>query len=193
LTIRNSQRLVPVRVPLLRARASLALSLLRMPDYSLDIWLTNDQTIRRLNRQYRTRDAPTDVLSFPFQALQPPAADLPPEQRPLPPPADPAGSVRELGQLVISAPYVARAAKELQVSTDERLRVLMVHGLCHLLGYDHENEADAARMEKEEDRISQLIKQHEQAEEEEKQRRMASKKPPSVTQATAALFDSRLH
>ncbi len=87
---------------------------------------------RRLNAQYRGRDCATNVLSFPA---------------PLPPPGAP---VRALGDLVICA-RVLRAEARAQAKT---LRAhwahLVVHGTLHLIGYDHERDADARRMERRE-------------------------------------------
>jgi len=85
LSVRNTQRTVSFWHPLLRLRAARLLSLLRLERYALDVWVTNDITMRRLNKQYRGLDKTTDVLSFPFQQLQPPETDVPPEERPLPP------------------------------------------------------------------------------------------------------------
>jgi rRNA maturation RNase YbeY len=132
LTMRNTQRSVPLNLPLLRSRAAFVLQALRLDSYALDVWVTTDATLRRLNRQYRLMDKPTDILSFPFQPLTPPAADVSPEQRALPPVEQ---GVSELGQIVISAPYVLRDSAKMGQTVDQRLRTLIVHGVCHLLGY----------------------------------------------------------
>jgi rRNA maturation RNase YbeY len=173
LTVRNTQRTVRFSLPLLRYRASRLLTLMRLEDYSLDVWVTTDATLRRLNKQYRGLDKTTDVLSFPFQKLQPPDPSIPPNERPLPPAASPLAEfrgtdkdaasatpavpapmeVKELGQLVLSAPAVARDARQEGVSTNARMQRLLVHGVCHLLGYDHETDADARIMEQEEKRL----------------------------------------
>jgi len=83
---------------------------------------------RRLNREFRGRDYATNVLSFPYDA--------------------PRGVVR--GDLVICAPVVAREAREQGKRLAAHHAHLLVHGLLHLRGYDHEGEADAARMERRE-------------------------------------------
>ena len=162
LSVRNTQRKVAVDVALLRRRADSVLRSLRLSDYALDVWVTTDASMRRLNRQYRAQDKATDILSFPFQTLAAPpcAAVLDPQLRPLPPPC-PHSGVRDLGQMVISAPYVQRAAAELSQTTDQRLRALLVHGICHLLGYDHEQTDQALLMEAEENRIMQQLERQE--------------------------------
>ena len=89
---------------------------------------------RALNRQYRGRDYATNVLSFPVE--------LPPGVRsPL------------LGDIVICAPVVAREAREQGKSGRDHYAHLTVHGVLHLLGFDHQNDKDAARMEALEIRI----------------------------------------
>lgn len=134
LLLRNTQRSVPVNLPLLRRRTESLLRALRLEEYSLSLLLTGDRRVRQLNKQYRGKDKPTDVLSFPFQPLAP--STLPPDQRPLPPTL---GDVRDLGEIVISVPYVARQIASGSIdppppSVDARLRTLVVHGVCHLLG-----------------------------------------------------------
>jgi probable rRNA maturation factor len=83
---------------------------------------------RRLNREFRGKDYATNVLSFPYDAGR--------------------GGVR--GDVVICAPVVAREAREQGKSAEAHHAHLLVHGLLHLQGYDHEREADAARMERRE-------------------------------------------
>ena len=86
---------------------------------------------RALNATWRGRDRPTNVLAFP--------AELPPElEMPL------------LGDLVLCAPVVAAEAGEQGKSVNDHYAHLIVHGLLHLLGFDHDNEGEAERMEAEE-------------------------------------------
>lgn len=83
---------------------------------------------RQLNATWRGRDRPTNVLSFP--------AELPPElELPL------------LGDLVLCAPVIAAEAREQGKSLQDHYAHLTVHGILHLLGLDHEDDAEAARME----------------------------------------------
>ena len=93
---------------------------------SFDCLITGDAELRRLNRQFRGKDYPTDVLSFP--------AALP-------------GS---LGDLAISFARARSQARAFGHAPEEELRILMLHGLLHLLGYDHET--DSGRMARAEKR-----------------------------------------
>jgi probable rRNA maturation factor len=101
--------------------------------------LANDALVRSLNRSYRGKDAPTDVLSFPFQ--EPPGAAAPAEvgRGPTEP--------RQLGDVVLAVETVRTEAAEQGVAPVHHLQHLVVHGLLHLLGFDHETDAQAEAME----------------------------------------------
>ncbi len=93
-------------------------------DQSLSLLITDDAEITRLNGQYRHLNKPTNVLSFPFSDGADASLCLLP--------------VRELGDIIISAETARREAGEYKQSLHERMSWLIVHGLLHLLGYDHE-------------------------------------------------------
>jgi probable rRNA maturation factor len=95
--------------------------------------VTGDAAVRDLNRRYRGEDAPTDVLSF---ALREDAGEFV-----LPP-----GESTRLGDVVISLPAARRQAKQAGHSLERELALLLVHGLLHLLGYDHAVEAEERAM-----------------------------------------------
>lgn len=97
----------------------------------LVIRLVDEAESRQLNLSYRGKDSPTNVLSFPFEA---------PPQVPTP----------LLGDLVICAPVVAREAQQQGKSPDAHWAHMVIHGLLHLLGYDHLNEQQARLMESQE-------------------------------------------
>jgi len=98
----------------------------------LVIRIVDEAEITALNRDYRGKDRPTNVLSFPF--------DIPPE---LPPEA--AGDL--IGDLVICAPVVQREAADQGTALQAHWAHMVVHGVLHLLGYDHVTDADAVVME----------------------------------------------
>jgi probable rRNA maturation factor len=93
--------------------------------------LADDRMVRELNASYRGKDAPTNVLSFPFQ---PPPGGVP-EDRPY------------LGDVVLAAETIALEATERGVAPTAHLQHLVVHGLLHLLGCDHATDAEAEQME----------------------------------------------
>jgi len=104
----------------------------RIREADLAIRIVGAREGRSLNRHYRGKDYATNVLSFPAELPQglPKGVKLP-----------------LLGDLVICAPVVAREAKEQKKRLVEHYAHLTVHGALHLLGWDHENEADAICME----------------------------------------------
>jgi rRNA maturation RNase YbeY len=110
----------------------------------LSLELTGDRRMRRLNREYRKKDRPTDVLAFPIRE-----AVMPRGTRPV---------TKMLGDVVISLPTALRQAKEAGRSIDDELAMLLVHGVLHLCGYDHElNPREAARMSRRERALLHLI------------------------------------
>lgn len=111
--------------------------------WDIGVLLTTDEHIRQLNKRYRKKDKPTDILSFPFHKITVPGR-LPPVR---------SSEQRYLGDMFISLPYVVRQCDELQISLDERMPILFAHGICHLLGYDHERDDDYEQMVKAEEFI----------------------------------------
>lgn len=106
----------------------------------IGLLLTTDLRIRRLNKQYRRKDKVTDVLSF---ALAESDADFASS------PDDPS----TLGQVVVSYPRAVRQARDYGHSVEREVAFLFVHGLLHLLGYDHQRRADEQRMRERQEAI----------------------------------------
>ncbi len=98
----------------------------------LSILLADDATVRELNRSYRGADAPTDVLSFAQSEGEPFAR--------------PDSTAPHLGDVVISIDTARRQADEYKLTLGDEVAHLLVHGILHLLGYDHEQPEDAAAM-----------------------------------------------
>jgi len=99
--------------------------------HEISIVITDDAQVRELNRTYRGKDTPTNVLSFPMQEGE--FSDITPGL---------------LGDVVISLDTARAEALAAEISTDERMSQLLVHGILHLLGFDHESgEAQARKME----------------------------------------------
>jgi probable rRNA maturation factor len=138
--IRNTQRRIQCNEQRLVSFSTRAMAQAGYADWGLGIWITTNQTIRSYNARFRHKDKPTDILSFPFYP------DLKPGKRPVV--MDEEGEY--LGDLIISAERVVVDARELEVTFEERMQVLIVHGICHLLGYDHETDAQYKVMQKRE-------------------------------------------
>lgn len=114
--------------------------------------LVGNARMRALNLAYRGKDYATDVLSFPAEEHPDVAAGGPPEKFPAPAGGRGArgvGGHAHLGDVVIATGVAARQAREAGHSVRTELRVLALHGLLHLLGYDHERDAgEMARVER---------------------------------------------
>ncbi len=101
-----------------------------LTDRPIELIVTNNQEIQKLNQAHRQKEKPTDVLSFPLEAQMPHAP---------------------LGSIVISEDFVRTKATEYGHTPQEELTLLFIHGLLHLLGFDHE--CDDGQMRKEEERL----------------------------------------
>jgi probable rRNA maturation factor len=112
-------------------------------DAEVSVVLVDDAYIRELNRQYRGKDTPTDVLSFAMRESVPEeeAIEGEPEAEQL------------LGDIVISVERAREQAEEYGHSFERELGYLAVHGMLHLLGYDHEKEDDRKIMRQKEEEI----------------------------------------
>ncbi|MFH0924839.1 MAG: rRNA maturation RNase YbeY [bacterium] len=109
-------------------------------EVEVSIVFVNDKRIRQLNRLYRGINRPTDVLAYSMQEGE--GKGINPYI---------------LGDIVVSVETTMRQADEYGHSFEKELDVLMIHGLLHLLGYDHEKEGDAVKMQVEEKRLLGLI------------------------------------
>ena len=104
--------------------------------YEVGLVFTDSETVKQLNRDYRGVDEPTDVLAFymlPQKQVDNSFA-LPPD------------GVTRLGEVIISYPQAVEQAREQGHSPEEELALLVIHGILHLLGYDHEEPDEEAKM-----------------------------------------------
>jgi len=112
------------------------------PDGELSILILDDPQIARLNQQYRNQQGPTNVLAFPmqegdFSGINP---DL-------------------LGDVVISIETAAKEAEQMEMSVTQRFNFLLIHGVLHLFGYDHEkSEEAAAQMDQKSEELNKIIR-----------------------------------
>lgn len=108
-------------------------------DCMISLSFVSDESIAELNGTWRNNPHPTDVLSF---EMEHPWDDDLAEDEPC-----------ELGDIVIAPCYVARQAKEFGTTAADETRLMLVHGMLHLLGFDHMEEAEAIQMQQIEDGI----------------------------------------
>jgi probable rRNA maturation factor len=142
--LNNRQRKHPIISRQLKKVATRILSALGCPEGTeLSVTVVGDRSMRRINREYLAKDRPTNVISFSQQEgdCGSMATDL-------------------LGDVIISADTAAREAEQGNMQPFERLCFLLLHGILHLCGYDHERSGDeeAARMEKKEEELFRILK-----------------------------------
>ena len=138
---RRWRRRLPEAPALLERAARAALAAAETPGaggLEVSFLLAGDAGLRRLNREYRGQDKPTNVLSFPAEDEF--ASGPEPDAEPAAP--------RLLGDVVLALETLEREAAEQSKSLSDHVSHLAVHGVLHLLGYDHEEAAEAARMER---------------------------------------------
>lgn len=139
---RNDVRASGVDGRALVATAKKLLAAVDERDSSLSLTVVDDAAIRELNRDHRGKDKPTDVLSFPmFEGRDEPHA----------------GVERMLGDVVISVETARRQAAEYDATLQRELYRLLIHGLLHVLGHDHEEAGERAEMETQERRLADTI------------------------------------
>ena len=139
--IDNRQKQCKVSKPKIRKTAQALLNALGSPDGELSIVIADDPQIQALNHQYLNRPGPTNVIAFPMRDGKFP--DINPNM---------------LGDVVISVDTAAREAKDLGIDFEERFNFLLIHGILHLFGYDHEtNKKNERKMEKKSEELYGLI------------------------------------
>ena len=138
----NRQNKYKISLKKLRQKAMAILNALACPDAELSILIVDDPEIGALNKKYLHRHGPTNVIAFPMRTGQ--FKNIAPQL---------------LGDVVISIETAAREGEIAGISMEERVTQLLVHGILHLLGYDHEkNKTQADKMEKKSNEILKLIK-----------------------------------
>ncbi|MDP2720522.1 MAG: rRNA maturation RNase YbeY [bacterium] len=138
----------PVKKSLLTLAAEAALQAAAVKaKVEVAISIIGDRKMRQLNKKHRGIDTPTDVLAFPYSLGTGKPGDF----------VTPPSKYLNLGDVIISYPQLlARAAKE-NTMVDDMARLLVVHGVLHLFGYDHEKPTDAQAMEELEDKILKSV------------------------------------
>jgi len=133
----NRQRRVPVAIQPLKNFYERARLAMRFLPESVTVQLIGDEAMARLNRKFRNKRGPTDVLSFPATSAKPTA------------------QTEYVGDIAISPETARRNARRFARSLDLELRILILHGMIHLAGFDHET--DHGEMERLEGRLRRRL------------------------------------
>ena len=143
--IENRQKRVKIEKRKIRQDVTKLMKLLNCADMEVSISLVSDEEIQRINQQYLFKDRPTNVISFSLQEGE-------------------YGGVnpRVLGDIVISVDTALRDAEKGSLTFENEITFLIIHGLLHLMGYNHENtsRANARKMKMKENELFELITQN---------------------------------
>ena len=115
----------------------------RIPNVYIGIGVVTEEEIKQINSEYRKVDAPTDVLSFPIFSREELAKMK----------ADEHDTETSIGDIVLCMDVIERHAKEYGTGFNREMLYMIVHGICHLLGYDHEIEEEKKEMRALEEKI----------------------------------------
>ena len=126
---------LPVEKSTLLHAAQVTLDIENVSGSDVSIVMGNDELLKKLNRKYRNIDAATDVLSFSTSELDPDTGSI------------------YLGDVVISLPHAEAQAEAGGHPLGDELQLLVVHGILHLLGYDHLEQADKEKMQVAQDNV----------------------------------------
>ncbi|MEE9912564.1 MAG: rRNA maturation RNase YbeY [Deltaproteobacteria bacterium] len=140
--IENRQKRIKIDKRLIRSQIARLLKSMDCEDKEISITFVDDETIQRINRQYLSKDKPTNVISFSLQEGD--FGHINPEI---------------LGDVVISVDTARRDADDANLSFDEEILFLIIHGFLHLTGYNHENttKANTLKMRKKEKELFLLL------------------------------------
>ncbi|CAG2192327.1 Endoribonuclease YbeY [Mytilus edulis] len=135
LVVKNLQKVVNFNIGLLENHVMLLRRLVDITSFDLGVVCYDNKSIHKLNKTYRDVDESTDVLAFPFIEVIEPGI--------LPFIKDP--EERILGDIALGIPYIVENLEENE-KLEEVLPVMVTHGICHLIGYDHEDEVQWQQM-----------------------------------------------
>lgn len=136
--IKNRQKKISIDQSKIEKNVNSILKSLGYGDFDIGIWFTTNQTIRKYNKNFRKKDKPTDILSFPVHT------NLKPGQKiKISHPDD-----KNLGDIIISLERCKKDALDLNLPLFTYLIKIIIHGIAHLLGYDHITDKQFEKMNK---------------------------------------------
>lgn len=144
----DNEQTIKIDTQKLQDDAQRIIEYLGYPDFELSILLCDSPTMHEYNKQYRDKDKPTDILSFSFYPLLRPGESIEALSE----------DEKNLGDIILCPEYIQSDLAQWEQSFELRLQVLLVHGICHLLGYDHIEDNDYIIMKAKEDELLKIIK-----------------------------------
>lgn len=147
ISIKNRQKKISFSSKTYQKKAEKILDFLGYSDFDLGISLTTNFTMQKYNQQFRNKNKPTDVLSFPYHLDAKAGKKI----------VVKSDEDKNLGDIVISLPYVLENKKGLDGNFADWMDIMLVHGICHLLGHDHEHDDEYEKMSALEKKLLKLI------------------------------------
>lgn len=158
ISMRNKQRRFVIDFKKVQRNLEKLLAVVGYKDFDIGVLIANNKTMQQYNKEYRKKDKPTDVLSFPYYP------DLKPGKR-IKASSD---DEKNLGDILISPEYVwqqladypdweEKTKAEQKRDLEARINELLVHGLCHLLGYDHLTDSQYRSMRRKEVHLLKVL------------------------------------
>lgn len=147
INLENKQTVIPIHETAIKKDAQHVLGILNYADYDLGIWLLDPKEMQRYNKEFRDKDKPTDVLSFAYHPALKAGERIAPQTE----------DDKNLGDIMLCPEYIKNDLPNWNQSFEHRMRILLVHAICHLLGHDHEEDADYEIMQKLEDSLLEKL------------------------------------
>ncbi len=146
ISLKNEQTM-RVDTDTLKKNAKKILQFLGYSTFDLGILLTDTAHMHELNKRYRDKDKPTDILSFPYYPNLKAGEKINARSK----------EDKNLGDIVMCPHYIQEDLDRWHQPFEERMRILLVHGICHLLGYDHIKDEDYTIMHQKEAEILAIL------------------------------------
>lgn len=136
ITISNQQRAFTINEKKMEQQVTIMLAELGYPQFDVGILICGSKRMQNFNAEFRQKNQPTDILSFPYDDARRPGTPIEVNE-----PED-----ANLGDIILCPEYIERRSREWGRSFDQHLTALLAHGLAHLLGHDHHTDEEHAAM-----------------------------------------------
>jgi rRNA maturation RNase YbeY len=143
--IKNKLQKIKLNTKKLQKHAEKILKALKYDDFDIGILITTNKTIQKFNQKFRSKNKPTDILSFPYHTKLKPGKKITPNKE----------DDRNLGDIIISPEFILKENQK--QSLEKKLNILLAHGIAHLLGYNHKTQKSYVEMQKFEKKLLKII------------------------------------
>lgn len=145
--IKNKLKKIKINEAQIKSNVKKILANLGYDDFDLNILFTTNNTIKKYNKEYRNKDKATDILSFPFYDTLKPGEKIKAKNK----------DEEILGDIIISLEFCKKYSEKNKLKFNDYLLRIIVHGIAHLLGYDHLTDKQFEQMKKFEKKLLDII------------------------------------